>query len=133
MEINQELLTCPICGLNIESLAVLNEHLDNNHSPDQITTNIVSWLKRTHKRVLSPFSKVASTIPNQLLRINNTFKVNSNAHILERVYGMKSSESVDFDAYVGREHWIDGENASCMFPSCDKTLGIINGKVNCRK
>jgi hypothetical protein len=130
---------CPICSAKLASLTLLNTHLDTLHASS--TPTLLSWLKT---QSLTPYSTIKSLtthittgITSQLTSGLNAslggMVVNSNADILRDVYGRTADEKFDADEYIAKDCWVVGEDACCMWASCVKRVGIVNGKVNCRK
>ncbi|ORX81408.1 hypothetical protein K493DRAFT_292756 [Basidiobolus meristosporus CBS 931.73] len=110
-------ISCPICECPMPSLYRLNEHLDSEHSNDDSTQAIVSWLKNAQKRVLNPLSK-AATLPKIARSRLNELELNE----------------PQFQENITRDHWQrERNNDVCSHVECNKPLNLKNGKENCRK
>lgn len=131
-EINlpSSVVVCPICSHNLANLSLLNAHLDNSHSTT--SSPLLSWLRQTHSKILTPLSKVASSLPTLRQLTLPAQHVNSNMQILREVHG-RGEDGFNADDYISRDAWIISDEAVCMEPKCAKSLGVIHGKVNCRK
>lgn len=166
------------------NLAQLNQHIDDEHEETiDPAEQIISWFKKTQKRVISPFKRANSTSTtsnrnsvtagssssNPINLIANTLNIlqqpeklisglqtaggfveQSSSSSSKSMHGgnvgtMQGSPAVptgysssggesDPETGVSRSHWQrETINDFCSIEGCGKSLGLRNGKVNCRK
>lgn len=141
---------CPICNEQMRSLALLNQHLDDEHPEEgELGAMFGSWFRKTQKKVVSAVGKTVSrsssfadNVHHQYLNgpppqssgssstQNNAMGLGPNSTV---VYVGGASETLT-EAHVTRKHWQrESPNDMCSNAKCKKTLGLINGRSNCRK
>jgi hypothetical protein len=121
-------MVCPICQITTNNLMDLNKHLDQEHAEEDIPQVIFNWFKQAPKKLLTPLS-------NSLKNTNNFQKLqrlttgSPTIHQMDQF--MESSES---QSKISQAHWERGyEGMECCQIGCTKSLGLLNGKINCRK
>ncbi|KAI8812034.1 FYVE zinc finger-domain-containing protein [Cladochytrium replicatum] len=133
-------LICPICQEEMLTLTQLNRHIDDAHSEqlnDESTKNVLlEFFQKAQKSFLNPLSKAAKKTESSLSNlnfesINSTVK--GDGYTLNPNPTLGEDED-EVDRLINRSHWLP-EYASevCMLEGCGKTLGLRNGKHNCRR
>ncbi|RKO90920.1 FYVE zinc finger-domain-containing protein [Blyttiomyces helicus] len=139
------------------SLAQLNRHIDDLHSEDDTKEAILSWLRRTQRRVAAPFTRAAQKTSETLTSLTldritqpiaagvgvvpPTFELNPNGtptggirEELTREMGGAGESDPGVETPINRGHWQrEGANDVCASAGCGKSLGMRNGKHNCRR
>ncbi|KAI9819328.1 MAG: carboxypeptidase Y-deficient [Thelocarpon impressellum] len=128
-------LVCPICNEEMVTLLQLNRHLDDDHKNlEEVEQDEVKTWFRTQMVKAKRFQPLA--VLNQKLKGLDVFEPNdvptapaprgASASTLEMV-------RADPDEAVTRSHWQrTGVNDACAEPMCGRSLGVVNGTVNCR-
>ncbi|KAK2614843.1 hypothetical protein N8I77_001639 [Diaporthe amygdali] len=130
-------LVCPICDEEMLTLLQLNRHIDDNHQelPEVQQDEVKTWFD---KQVLKAKRFQPLSLINSKLRGLEVFEPNE----MQPVAPPPSTSGprppldtvVDPDEMVTRKHWQRSTgNDRCTEPSCGKSLGALDGNVNCRK
>ncbi|KJR84904.1 vacuolar segregation protein (Pep7) [Sporothrix schenckii 1099-18] len=133
-------LVCPICQEEMVTLLQLNRHIDDAHQelPEIQQDEVKTWFDKqvTKAKKFQPLS-----ILNQKLRGIEAFESNASfpTHTLQTApsHGGPSKPTpeptVDPDVMITRKHWQRPTGHDmCTDPTCPKTLGPLNGSINCR-
>ena len=119
------------------TLLQLNRHIDDNHQelPIEAQDEVKTWFD---KQVLKAKRFQPLSLINQKLRGLDTFESNESAPITPPTSGAPGKPPlegpVDPDELITRNHWQRSSNHDfCTDPTCGKSLGPINGSINCRK
>lgn len=137
-------LVCPICNEEMLTLLQLNRHIDDNHQelPEIEQDEVKTWFD---KQVLKAKRFQPLTLINSKLRGLEVFESNETQPVPAPssiiAYGSASSGPrppletvIDPEELVTRKHWQRASgNDRCTEPACGKSLGPLNGSINCRK
>ncbi|KAI9756543.1 MAG: hypothetical protein M4579_003802 [Chaenotheca gracillima] len=130
-------LVCPICNEEMVTLLQLNRHLDDDHKnlEDIEQDEVKTWF-RTQMVKAKRFQPLA--VLNQKLKGLDVFEPNEVAGppstASKAVATPEPLSRPDPDEAVTRTHWQrSGPNDLCSEPMCGKSLGVVNGNINCRK
>ncbi|KAJ3386085.1 carboxypeptidase Y-deficient [Lobulomyces angularis] len=125
---------CPICNNAFPTLLHLNKHLDEDHVNDEEPSEqIIGWLKSVQKKVFGAVQKNGLSLDN--LNIENVVNKINNEEVFElnSSDGNRNFDGSDIeDKFVSRSHW-QLEGNTCNHFKCKNSLGIRNGKQNCRR
>ncbi|PHH60020.1 hypothetical protein CDD81_2188 [Ophiocordyceps australis] len=131
-------LVCPICNEEMVTLLQLNRHIDDNHQelPEHEQNEVNTWFD---KQVLKAKRFQPLSLINQKLRGLDVFESNE-SNILSSTSQAGASTRLgadnfaDPDEFITRSHWQRSTSSDrCTDPTCGKSLGSINGSINCRK
>ncbi|KAG8160891.1 hypothetical protein KVR01_009155 [Diaporthe batatas] len=129
-------LVCPICDDEMLTLLQLNRHIDDNHQelPEVQQDEVKTWFD---KQVLKARRFQPLSIINSKLRGLDVFEPNESQPIAPppATAGprLPLDTVIDPDELVTRKHWQRSTgNDRCTEPSCGKSLGALDGNVNCR-
>lgn len=130
-------LVCPICNEEMMTLLQLNRHIDDNHQelPENEQDEVKTWFD---KQVLKAKRFQPLSLINQKLRGLDVFESNESNPSLPVATipaGKLPLEGpTDPDELITRQHWQRTTNYdSCTEPACGRSLGSLNGSINCRK
>jgi rabenosyn-5 len=119
------------------TLLQLNRHIDDNHQelPEVQQDEVKTWFD---KQVLKAKRFQPLSLINSKLRGLEVFEPNESQPIAthQSTAGTRPPLDTVFDpdAMVTRKHWQRSTgNDRCTEPSCGKSLGALDGSVNCRK
>ncbi|KAI0242413.1 carboxypeptidase Y-deficient [Massospora cicadina] len=146
-------LMCPVCNISMPNLTDLNRHLDLEHmekeekdvedqffsdSDEDVSDAIIKWLRNAHQKVIRPLSKKTPSLQQlQKLAKGSHPDVVFETHIQQDNENTKPivvSDSESNQPAMYTAHFKSLNNAShCARKGCGKTLGILSGKINCRK
>ncbi|PHH82591.1 hypothetical protein CDD82_5516 [Ophiocordyceps australis] len=123
---------------DLVTLLQLNRHIDDNHQelPEHEQNEVNTWFD---KQVLKAKRFQPLSLINQKLRGLDVFESNESSIPSSIPHAAASSTSradsfADPDDFITRSHWQRGTNSDrCTDPTCGKSLGSINGSINCRK
>ncbi|RSL63065.1 hypothetical protein CEP54_005430 [Fusarium duplospermum] len=128
-------LVCPICNEEMMTLLQLNRHIDDNHQelPEEEQDEVKTWFD---KQVLKAKRFQPLSLINQKLRGLDVFESNESSPVPPSIAVGKSplEGPIDPDELITRQHWQRSTSYDqCTDPTCGRSLGPINGSVNCRK
>ncbi|KAK7424820.1 carboxypeptidase Y-deficient [Neonectria magnoliae] len=130
-------LVCPICNEEMMTLLQLNRHIDDNHQELAVEEQdeVKTWFD---KQVLKAKRFQPLSLINQKLRGLESFESNESNPVLPPpsvAAGKLPLEGpVDPDEVITRHHWQRSTNYDlCTDPTCGRSLGPLNGSINCRK
>ncbi|WAO90575.1 Hypothetical protein NCS54_00800900 [Fusarium falciforme] len=128
-------LVCPICNEEMMTLLQLNRHIDDNHQelPEEEQDEVKTWFD---KQVLKAKRFQPLSLINQKLRGLDVFESNESSPVPPSIAAGKSSLEgpIDPDELITRQHWQRSTSYDqCTDPTCGRSLGPINGSINCRK
>ncbi|KAM0430424.1 hypothetical protein ACHAPT_005770 [Fusarium lateritium] len=128
-------LVCPICSEEMMTLLQLNRHIDDNHQelPEEEQDEVKTWFD---KQVLKAKRFQPLSLINQKLRGLDVFESNESSPVPPSIAAGKSplEGPIDPDELITRQHWQRSTSYDqCTDPTCGRSLGPINGSVNCRK
>ncbi|KAJ4312327.1 carboxypeptidase Y-deficient [Fusarium piperis] len=128
-------LVCPICNEEMMTLLQLNRHIDDNHQelPEEEQDEVKTWFD---KQVLKAKRFQPLSLINQKLRGLDVFESNESSPVPPSIAAGKSplEGPIDPDELITRQHWQRSTSYDqCTDPTCGRSLGPINGSVNCRK
>ncbi|KAH7241828.1 FYVE zinc finger-domain-containing protein [Fusarium tricinctum] len=128
-------LVCPICNEEMMTLLQLNRHIDDNHQelPEEEQDEVKTWFD---KQVLKAKKFQPLSLINQKLRGLDVFESNESAPVVAPsvAAGKNPLEGpIDPDELITRQHWQRSTSYDlCTDPTCGKSLGPLNGSINCR-
>lgn len=118
------------------TLLQLNRHIDDNHQelPEVQQDEVKTWFD---KQVLKAKRFQPLSLINSKLRGLEVFEPNETQHIAPppSTAGPRPplDTVIDPDEMVTRKHWQRSTgNDRCTEPSCGKSLGALDGNINCR-
>ncbi|KAM5354279.1 hypothetical protein ACJ41O_000929 [Fusarium nematophilum] len=128
-------LVCPICSEEMMTLLQLNRHIDDTHQelPEEEQDEVKTWFD---KQVLKAKRFQPLSLINQKLRGLDVFESNESLPVPVSVAAGKSplEGPVDPDEFITRQHWQRSTSYDlCTDPTCGRSLGPLNGSINCRK
>ncbi|KAH7260550.1 hypothetical protein MRS44_009177 [Fusarium solani] len=128
-------LVCPICNEEMMTLLQLNRHIDDNHQelPEEEQDEVKTWFD---KQVLKAKRFQPLSLINQKLRGLDVFESNESSPVPPSIAAGKSplEGPIDPDELITRQHWQRSTSYDqCTDPTCGRSLGPINGSINCRK
>ncbi|KAL2682995.1 hypothetical protein Neosp_007457 [[Neocosmospora] mangrovei] len=128
-------LVCPICNEEMMTLLQLNRHIDDNHQelPEEEQDEVKTWFD---KQVLKAKRFQPLSLINQKLRGLDVFESNESSPVPPSIAAAKSplEGPIDPDELITRQHWQRSTSYDqCTDPTCGRSLGPINGSINCRK
>ncbi|KUI63580.1 Vacuolar segregation protein PEP7 [Cytospora mali] len=130
-------LVCPICEEEMLTLLQLNRHIDDAHQelPEFQQDEVKTWFD---KQVLKAKRFQPLSIINSKLRGLEVFESNETQPVLAppNMSGPRPPMEtiIDPEELVTRKHWQKSMgNDRCTEPACGKSLGPLNGNINCRK
>ena len=119
------------------TLLQLNRHIDDNHQelPEEEQDEVKTWFD---KQVLKAKRFQPLSLINQKLRGLEVFESNDVAPVTSPPTSsagkMPIDSPVDPDDLITRNHWQHSTSHDfCTDPACGKSLGPLNGSINCRK
>lgn len=118
------------------TLLQLNRHIDDNHQelPEEEQDEVKTWFD---KQVLKAKRFQPLSLINQKLRGLDVFESNeSNPPPPPSVAAGKLpiEGPIDPDELITRNHWQRSTSYDmCTEPACGRSLGSLNGSINCRK
>ncbi|UPL04013.1 hypothetical protein LCI18_014947 [Fusarium solani-melongenae] len=129
------ILVCPICNEEMMTLLQLNRHIDDNHQelPEEEQDEVKTWFD---KQVLKAKRFQPLSLINQKLRGLDVFESNESSPVPPSIAAGKSplEGPIDPDELITRQHWQRSTSYDqCTDPTCGRSLGPINGSINCRK
>ncbi|KAF4952713.1 hypothetical protein FGADI_6603 [Fusarium gaditjirri] len=128
-------LVCPICNEEMMTLLQLNRHIDDNHQelPEEEQDEVKTWFD---KQVLKAKRFQPLSLINQKLRGLDVFESNESLPVAapSSAVGKNPLEGpVDPDELITRHHWQRSTSYDlCTDPTCGRSLGPLNGSINCR-
>ncbi|KAI1032623.1 hypothetical protein LB505_014208 [Fusarium chuoi] len=128
-------LVCPICNEEMMTLLQLNRHIDDNHQelPEEEQDEVKTWFD---KQVLKAKRFQPLSLINQKLRGLDVFESNESLPVAapSSAAGKNPLEGpVDPDELITRHHWQRSTSYDlCTDPACGRSLGPLNGSINCR-
>ncbi|KAK2125963.1 FYVE zinc finger-domain-containing protein [Fusarium oxysporum II5] len=128
-------LVCPICNEEMMTLLQLNRHIDDNHQelPEEEQDEVKTWFD---KQVLKAKRFQPLSLINQKLRGLDVFESNESLPVSapSSAAGKNPLEGpVDPDELITRHHWQRSTSYDlCTDPTCGRSLGPLNGSINCR-
>ncbi|KAM0348721.1 hypothetical protein ACHAPU_004160 [Fusarium lateritium] len=128
-------LVCPICNEEMMTLLQLNRHIDDNHQelPEEEQDEVKTWFD---KQVLKAKKFQPLSLINQKLRGLDVFESNESAPVAPPsvAAGKAPLEGpIDPDELITRQHWQRPTSYDlCTDPTCGRSLGTLNGSINCR-
>ncbi|RGP80144.1 hypothetical protein FLONG3_1678 [Fusarium longipes] len=129
-------LVCPICNEEMMTLLQLNRHIDDTHQelPEEEQDEVKTWFD---KQVLKAKRFQPLSLINQKLRGLDVFESNESVPIAppaSTVAGKNPLETpIDPDELITRQHWQRSTSYDlCTDPACGRSLGPLNGSINCR-
>ncbi|KAJ4257521.1 carboxypeptidase Y-deficient [Fusarium torreyae] len=128
-------LVCPICSEEMMTLLQLNRHIDDNHQelPEEEQDEVKTWFD---KQVLKAKRFQPLSLINQKLRGLDVFESNESTPVAppSTAAGKNPLESpIDPDELITRQHWQRSTSYDlCTDPTCGRSLGPLNGSINCR-
>ncbi|KAJ9065926.1 carboxypeptidase Y-deficient, variant 2 [Entomophthora muscae] len=146
-------LLCPVCNISMANLTDLNRHVDIEHmekappasssqyfsdSEEDVSDTIISWLKSAHQKVFVPLSKKTPNLQQlQKLASGSHPDVVFQTHHQQENENLKPialPDSQNEPPAIYTAHFKSLSSASqCADRECKKSLGILTGKLNCRK
>ncbi|KAH7376921.1 VAC1 protein [Plectosphaerella cucumerina] len=108
-------LTCPICEEEMMTLLQLNRHIDDIHQelPEVEQDEVRTWFDK---------------------QVNKAKRFQPLSIINQKLRGLDVFEPPDPDELITRAHWQrQTMNDRCTDPPCGRSLGAVNGSINCRK
>ncbi|ROV90672.1 hypothetical protein VPNG_10106 [Cytospora leucostoma] len=130
-------LVCPICEEEMLTLLQLNRHIDDTHQelPEIQQDEVKTWFD---KQVFKAKRFQPLSLINSKLRGLEVFESNETQPVpaLSTMSGPRPPMEtvIDPEELVTRQHWERSTgNDRCTEPACGKTLGPLNGNINCRK
>ncbi|ROV93182.1 hypothetical protein VMCG_08700 [Cytospora schulzeri] len=130
-------LVCPICEEEMLTLLQLNRHIDDAHQelPELQQDEVKTWFD---KQVLKAKRFQPLSIINSKLRGLEVFESNETQPVPAppSMGGPRPPVEtvIDPEELVTRKHWQRSTgNDRCTEPACGKSLGTLNGNINCRK
>ncbi|KAI8666955.1 hypothetical protein NCS56_00830500 [Fusarium sp. Ph1] len=128
-------LVCPICNEEMMTLLQLNRHIDDTHQelPEEEQDEVKTWFD---KQVLKAKRFQPLSLINQKLRGLDVFESNESSPVPPSIAVGKSplEGPIDPDELITRQHWQRSTSYDqCTDPTCGRSLGPINGSINCRK
>lgn len=145
----QTKLACPICNEEMVTLLQLNRHLDDTHKDiqEEEQDEIENWFKSQVLKA-KKFQPLAAL--NQKLKGLDVFDLNEERRSASASPAppprrnatpsrpspapeLAQTKVVDPDELVTREHWQRyTQDGTCSDPLCNRRLGGMDGRVNCR-
>ncbi|KAF4966525.1 hypothetical protein FSARC_5767 [Fusarium sarcochroum] len=128
-------LVCPICSEEMMTLLQLNRHIDDTHQelPEEEQDEVKTWFD---KQVLKAKRFQPLSLINQKLRGLDVFESNESAPVVPPSVAAGKSPlegPVDPDELITRQHWQRSTSYDlCTDPTCGRSLGPLNGSINCR-
>ncbi|KAF4981278.1 hypothetical protein FZEAL_2904 [Fusarium zealandicum] len=127
-------LVCPICTEEMMTLLQLNRHIDDNHQElaEEEQDEVKTWFD---KQVLKAKRFQPLSLINQKLRGLDVFESNESSPApTPAAVGKAPLESpLDPDELITRHHWQRSTSYDlCTDPTCGRSLGPLNGSINCR-
>ncbi|XEV02006.1 hypothetical protein FSHL1_007293 [Fusarium sambucinum] len=129
-------LVCPICNEEMMTLLQLNRHIDDTHQelPEEEQDEVKTWFD---KQVLKAKRFQPLSLINQKLRGLDVFESNESVPVappMPTAAGKNPLEGpIDPDDLITRHHWQRSTSYdSCTDPTCGRSLGPLNGSINCR-
>ncbi|TWU79088.1 carboxypeptidase Y-deficient [Metarhizium rileyi] len=128
-------LVCPICNEEMVTLLQLNRHIDDTHQelPEAAQDEVKTWFD---KQVLKAKRFQPLSLINQKLRGLEVFESNESNHISAPAVAPGKAPldvPIDPDDLITRNHWQRPTSYDlCTDPACGRSLGPMNGSVNCR-
>ena len=147
----QAQLICPICSEQMVTLLQLNRHLDDAHKDiqEEEQDEIQDWFK---SQVIKAKKFQPLALLNQKFKGLDVFDLNEERRSASASPAPTSrrnssqavavplqpepvpSRIVDADDVITKDHWQRyTRDGSCSDPLCDRRLGGLDGRVNCRK
>ncbi|KAL9057468.1 MAG: hypothetical protein Q9162_002305 [Coniocarpon cinnabarinum] len=147
----QAQLICPICNEQMMTLLQLNRHLDDAHKgiQEEEQDEIQDWFK-TQVIKAKKFQPLA--LLNQKFKGLDVFDLNEERRSSSASPAPRSRQSspqpirpsalpetvqarvVDPDDVVTKDHWQRyTRDGTCSDPMCERRLGGMDGRINCRK
>jgi hypothetical protein len=117
------------------TLLQLNRHIDDNHQelPEEEQDEVKTWFD---KQVLKAKRFQPLSLINQKLRGLDVFESNESLPVAaaSSAAGKNPLEGpVDPDELITRHHWQRSTSYDlCTDPACGRSLGPLNGSINCR-
>src|SRR6478735_5424589 len=118
------------------TLLQLNRHIDDNHQelPEEEQDEVKTWFD---KQVLKAKRFQPLSLINQKLRGLDVFESNESVPVApppSTAAGKTPLEGpIDPDELITRQHWQRSTSYDfCTDPTCGKSLGPLNGSINCR-
>jgi rabenosyn-5 len=118
------------------TLLQLNRHIDDTHQelPEEEQDEVKTWFD---KQVLKAKRFQPLSLINQKLRGLDVFESNESVPVappISTAAGKNPLEGpIDPDELITRHHWQRSTSYdSCTDPTCGRSLGPLNGSINCR-
>ncbi|KAG8673363.1 hypothetical protein FPOAC1_006675 [Fusarium poae] len=118
------------------TLLQLNRHIDDTHQelPEEEQDEVKTWFD---KQVLKAKRFQPLSLINQKLRGLDVFESNESVAVappMSTAAGKNPLEGpIDPDELITRHHWQRSTSYdSCTDPTCGRSLGPLNGSINCR-
>lgn len=118
------------------TLLQLNRHIDDTHQelPEEEQDEVKTWFD---KQVLKAKRFQPLSLINQKLRGLDVFESNESVPVappISTVAGKNPLEGpIDPDELITRHHWQRSTSYDlCTDPACGRSLGPLNGSINCR-
>ncbi|KAM0499830.1 hypothetical protein ACHAP8_005438 [Fusarium lateritium] len=126
----------PADGGALMTLLQLNRHIDDTHQelPEEEQDEVKTWFD---KQVLKAKRFQPLSLINQKLRGLDVFESNESVPVappMSTAAGKNPLEGpIDPDDLITRHHWQRSTSYdSCTDPTCGRSLGPLNGSINCR-
>lgn len=121
-------------------LDAVNRHLDADHAlntaaesedeGEDVSEVIYGWLKKTQLKV--------GTMVRTVSRSSSLEELSFSSAAVSSLEGAATQSEKDLNLYIEanmfRNHWQrESGNDYCAAHACKRSLGLLNGKVNCRR